>query len=70
MGRAVTHAPDDIVEKLAALEDRTNQATPYVRISGEVLRAAIKEIHDLRAVIKGREAHTTKTLFDDGPNAA
>lgn len=70
MGRAVTHAPDDIVEKLAALEDRTSAATPYVRISGELLRAAIKEIHDLRAEIAGRQARVTKTVFDDGPTAA
>lgn len=61
---------NDIAEKLAALEDRTNAATPYVRISGDVLRAAIKEIYALRAEVAGRQARVTKTVFDDGPGAA
>lgn len=59
-------ASEDIAEKLAALEDRTNAATPYVRISGDLLRAAIAEIRLLRAELAGRQVRVMKTIFDDG----
>lgn len=59
-------APEDITDTLEALASRTNAATPYVRVDGELLRRARNEILSLRAEIKGRQARVQAKLFDEG----
>lgn len=51
----------DILTELHAKASQCSQATPYVRVTGELLERAIKEIEALR---KADEARLKQELFE------